>query len=374
MQPYIDEIKQRNSSHKIKTAHYNSDGTINIDQPPQPQPQPSRQSGQPPQPPSRQSGQPPQPPPQPPGQPPQPPQPPSPPPGQSQPQPQPQPSRQSGQPPSPPPGQPQPQPDAFYNNYNLKPNTIIMLVGLISYLMYNFDINSINLVEAEDYTVAILSLIICEIISPNESIFTTVTNFINQLFIYIGLSTQSGGSNSNESFKDKIINKIVINLTELINSNDQSIEHLKIIIEKNKSIKKNKLTIKSNTNTNINTNIDENIDITKSKYFEEYNKIKLNIPYKLSTNTNNKILSIITKIEKLRNQVDNQYDNIIEYTKIISGLESKKVCNIIDINGHNRITENTIHNCVNDYKKLIKKTNIKVDSLNGIFNILRNHS
>jgi hypothetical protein len=232
--------------------------------------------------------------------------------------------------------------------------------------MYNYD--SIDSIESEDYIVGILSLIICEIYSPNENIITTIKNFINKLFAYVGYSIQVGGSNTNKSFKDKIINKVIINLVEWINSNDQSIEHLKFIIEKNKSSKNNKSIIKSNTDY---IKFYKNIDITKSKYFKEYNKIKSNIQFKLSINTNNKILSIITKIEKLKKEIDEQYENIIEYNKIISGIESKKICNIIDING---INENTIHNCVNNYKKLIKKTNTKIEKIKYIFNFVKNYS
>jgi len=95
------------------------------------------------------------------------------------------------------------------------------------------------------------------------------------------------------------------------------------------------------------------LDITQfesNKYYQNLIKLLKSTGVKLTPSSINKIVKLIARQQKLEKSIETSYNNIIEYTKILSGLKSNKICESSNI-----ITENTITNCVNEYKQLIKK-------------------
>lgn len=237
---------------------------------------------------------------------------------------------------------------------SINSNTKITLLILVSFLAVNY--NKLDSFEAEDYIFGLLCLIISQFIVPELDISKQVTNYLEYILKYIfkKITFQIGGE-GDMSFQNKIVssksrsllnlfnklkNKIILILEEWIKIPNRSENDLKKIIEKNK----------------------RNLQIQDS------NKIKTilpeKFPEKLSIKINNKIISITNKIEKLKKEIDEEYENIIEYTKILSGLKSDKFCENYDLDGLNK---DTIHNCVNNYKKLIKDKNKKSKDIKEIF-------
>ena len=66
--------------------------------------------------------------------------------------------------------------------------------------------------------------------------------------------------------------------------------------------------------------------------------------------------------------INNQYNEIIEYTKILSGVSIAKKDIIIDLD--NTLSEKKIHDYVTNYKKLIKKENKSKKTLKLILHTL----
>ena len=160
----------------------------------------------------------------------------------------------------------------------------------------------------------------------------------------------------------QIIKKIIAIFTEYFEKEHHTLDDLRNIIKKNLNID-NDLNEINNQNELNNKQIlkhDEIIDITNSKYLEAYNKLKNTIPYKLSSLIDNKVISIIKKIEYNKQLIDKQTKNIFEYSNAIKNVNSNKICDNIDFDKNN-LNEITIDNCLTNYKKLIKekKNNIK---------------
>ena len=104
-----------------------------------------------------------------------------------------------------------------------------------------------------------------------------------------------------------------------------------------------------------------NIDINNSKLYQDYNKLKLNIPNKLSNKSDQIIINKIISLEKLKEEINNIYDLIVNSSKAIS-LGLYKYQNL------DGLTENTMKILVEEYKKKIKIENKQTDKINKIFN------
>ena len=246
----------------------------------------------------------------------------------------------------------------FTKTYSLKPNTVLLLIGLIPFLIYNESDNESD--QNMKYCIYILTLIISKYISPEESIITTVSRFINEL-IGLNNNTQVGGNFSPYSIVEKIINRIVKNLTEWYNSDNHSIENLKSIIKfnENENI--------SNTVQNkiIHIPIQNNITL-KSKYYENLKKVYQSLNVSLDHASLEKIVNLIVQAEELKESVDKEFEKIIEYTNILSGLKSNKINDICDLNGSKIVTNQVISDCIHDYKYLIRKQNKVNNNINYI--------
>ncbi len=117
-------------------------------------------------------------------------------------------------------------------DYKLKPITLMLLASLVTYLMGNDD----RLSSDEKKTLWLiggLSIVISELVSPEEGIEITVSKFINNLFKLIGSINQpmKGGGDKNK-FIDYIIEKVSLILNEWYYKTDKSDQSLKQIIEK----------------------------------------------------------------------------------------------------------------------------------------------
>ena len=295
---------------------------------------------------------------------------------------------------------PNPNPKSIYNDilnflkqYNIS-NVVILSSIPILIIFYNNLFNS-NKNKKEIISKSIITSfsnilyqIFIRIKQKFNDIKTTISNFINGFFnIFNNLITSSNqkslyggnysyinliGGNSNtdnnnlNNIQNTLINKLVIIFTKLFNSNNHTQENLLLIID---SIEDNNITQVNNitrTHINYSKEDDEEIDITNSIYYKEFNKIKQNNT-NLSSTINNKILSIIKNIELLKRSIDKEYNTIVEYSKIISGINSKDFFND-DINFSNKhLNYETMSNYVNNYKRLIKNENKNIKVLKNIF-------
>ena len=163
-----------------------------------------------------------------------------------------------------------------------------------------------------------------------------------------------------------IIKKIIVIFTEYFGKENRTLDDFRNIIKKNLNID-NDLNNINDKKQIFKENIlkhelspDEIIDITNSKYLEAYNKLKNTIPYKLSSLIDNKVISIIKKIEYNKQLIDKKSNMIFEYSNAIKNVNLNEICDNIDFDKNN-INETTIDNCLTNYKKLIKekRNNIK---------------
>ena len=154
--------------------------------------------------------------------------------------------------------------------------------------------------------------------------------------------------------------------TKLINSNNHTKENLLLII--NSEFNEENISDKQYIYQKDEDKFEEEIDITNSIYYKEFNKIKQN-NINLSSNINNKILSIIKKIELIKKSIDKEYKTIIEYNNIISGLRYNNSDTFNDnINFSNKnLNYNTMSEYINNYKKLIKDENKNIKYLKTIY-------
>jgi hypothetical protein len=157
-----------------------------------------------------------------------------------------------------------------------------------------------------------------------------------------------------------IIEKIIAIFTEYFEKENNTLDDFRNIIKKNLNIDNDLNDLNEINNQQQILKHEEIIDITNSKYLQAYNKLKNTISYKLSSLIDNKVLSIIKKIEHNKQSIEKQSKLIFEYSNAIKNVNSNEICDNIDFNKNN-INEITIHNCVTNYKKLIKdkKNNIK---------------
>ena len=283
-------------------------------------------------------------------------------------------------------------------NYKLKPTTIITISALLLFLYNNY--NKLYLIDNKNYIISVLCLVIYEFIIPNLDIKTQITSFIISLFAiyykYINVSSNKFNLNSGSGYASRmpegkrsgyasrmpegkrsnillelqnyIINKLTKIFNELFKIPNHSLDDLKNIIKQNKDIEISNKLYTNQINT-INTfNEIDNFNIHNSKYLLAFNKIKNNIPYNLSSSINNKILSIIKKIEYNKNLINQQYKQLFDYTNVLKNVKSNEICN--NINLTNNIDENTINNCLDEYNKLIKNKQKNVKKIKIIFDYL----
>jgi hypothetical protein len=100
---------------------------------------------------------------------------------------------------------------------------------------------------------------------------------------------------------------------------------------------------------------EKDIDIDNVEIYKKYKEITASLQGKLSKKSEELLLKKIKDLEKLKQMINNQYNEIIEYTKILSGVSKPKKDMIIDLD--NTLSEQKIHNYVTNYKKLIKQEN-----------------
>lgn len=292
---------------------------------------------------------------------------------------------------------PNPNPKSIYNDilnflkqYNISSQVIISSIPILIIFynnLFNSNKNKKEIISKSIITSFsnILYQIFIRIKEKYNDIKTTISNFINGFFnIFNNLITSSnkkslyggnysyinliGGNSSTDNtnlnnIKNTLINKLVIIFTKLFNSNNHTQENLLLIIDSIEDYQVNNIT---RTHINYSKEDDEEIDITNSIYYKEFNTIKQNNT-NLSSTIINKILSIIKKIELLKRSIDKEYNIIVEYSKIISGINSKDFFND-DINFSNKhLNYKTMFNYVNNYKRLIKHENKNIQVLKNIF-------
>ena len=97
--------------------------------------------------------------------------------------------------------------------------------------------------------------------------------------------------------------------------------------------------------------LQEDINIDEKEIYKKYKEITASLTGKLSKKSEQLLLNKIKDLEKLKKKINNQYNEIIEYTKLLSGVNN----NIMNLD--NTLSEQTIHDYVTNYKKLIKKEN-----------------
>ena len=277
-----------------------------------------------------------------------------------------------------------------YNYSNVKTYISLSIVYSLLYLLvpkiaeYLFLNKKIRIYSV----IVILCFFLIYIINPKKSITNQIISFINSIF-KVDKNKQFGGSllskssntidyilSSNLINKDikYIIKKIIAIYTEYFEKENHTLDDFRNIIKKNLNIdndlneldeQNNKQQILTSSRETFRVSFqasepDEIIDITNSKYLQAYNKLKNTIPYKLSPLINNKVLSIIKKIEYNKQLIVKQYNTIFEYSNAIKNVNSNEICDNINFDKNN-INETTIDNCLTNYKKLIKekRNNIK---------------
>ena len=287
---------------------------------------------------------------------------------------------------------------SLLSNYKFTPNTIVTITALLLFLYNNY--NNLHLIDNKNYIIGVLCLIIYKFIIPNLDIKTQITSFIIILFTiykkYINISSNNFSLNGGSGYASRmsegkrsgyasrmpegkrsnillelqnyIINKLTKIFNELFKIPNYSLDDLKNIIKQNKDIEISNKLYTNQINTINNFNEIDNFDIHNSKYLLAFNKIKNNIPYNLSSSINNKILSIIKKIEYNKNLINQQYKQLFDYTNVLKNVKSNEICN--NNNLTNNIDENTINNCLDEYNKLIKNKQKNVKKIKIIFDYL----
>jgi len=253
---------------------------------------------------------------------------------------------------------------------------LVQKIAEYLYLKKKIKINSV---------IVILCFFFIHIINPKISIIYQIISLMDKYFLNNAILDNSsasenkqlvGGSSSsslniiNQILSSNLINKdikhiikkIIAIFTEYFRKENHTLDDLRNIIKKNLNIDDN-LNKLDDLNELDNKQIfkhDEIIDITNSKYLEAYNKLKNTIPYKLSSLIDNKVISIIKKIEYNKQLIDKKSNMIFEYSNAIKNVNLNEICDNIDFDKNN-INETTIDNCLTNYKKLIKekRNNIK---------------
>lgn len=123
--------------------------------------------------------------------------------------------------------------------YQLKPITLVLLTSLIIYLLAKDEELSLD-EKKKVWLIGGLSLVISELISPDEPIEQTVSKFIGYLFELVGLKNPLGGGGMSfpsglQPTIQFIIKKVTTILTEWYNTTDRSRKALEEIIERIKN-------------------------------------------------------------------------------------------------------------------------------------------
>jgi hypothetical protein len=265
----------------------------------------------------------------------------------------------------------------FLNKYNISSITIIMFLGIITRFIYRLFSNKPKEDNKKTITrkiIEALGTILFEIIFDEIKNLLTFKNiiiiFITGLFKINFVPNLFGGNISSKEEQNKTMMNYLINLfttifTKLINSNNHTKENLLLII--NSEFNEENISDKQYI---YQKDEEEEIDITNSIYYKEFNKLKQNnINLSSNININNKILSIIKKIELIKKSIDKEYKTIIEYNNIISGLRYNNSDTFNDnINfSIKNLNYNTMSKYINNYKKLIKDENKNIKYFKTIY-------
>ena len=269
--------------------------------------------------------------------------------------------------------------NTFLNKYNISNITIIMFSVVIVNFIYELLKNKSKEDNKKLITKTIIigfGTILFEIIFNNTNIYSTFRKTIDKFFTnlfktfksnlkggQININPKEKQNNTDNSIMNYLINLFTTIFTKLINSNNHTKENLLLII--NSEFYEENISDKQYI---YQSEEDEEIDITNSIYYKEFNKLKQN-NINLSSNINNKILSIINKIELIKKSIDKEYKTIIEYNNIISGLRYNNLNTFNDnINFSNKnLNYNTMSEYINNYKKLIKDENKNIKYFKTIY-------
>ena len=163
-----------------------------------------------------------------------------------------------------------------------------------------------------------------------------------------------GGSNNIFSWLYSLLSNISNIENDIINEINGMLN-----ISTNNTLSKNEYKITFNDNSNF------DFDINKSKIYQDYNILKINMPNKLSNKSNQIIINKIISLEKLKEEINNLYNLIVNSSKAIS---LGRGYNIFEsLNG---LTEDTMTLLVNEYKQKIKNENKQTKKIKKIFNKL----
>lgn len=169
-----------------------------------------------------------------------------------------------------------------------------------------------------------------------------------------------GGSNNILSWLYSLLSKISNIKNDIINEINSMLNI--------PTLSKNEYKITFNDEYNLDSNLDSNFNINKSKLYQDYNLLKINMPNKLSNKSNEIIMNKIISLEKLKEEINSLYNLIVNSSKALSlgyNLSTQHTSNLYDLNG---LTEDTMKLLVNEYKQKIKTENKETEKIKKIFN------
>ena len=158
-----------------------------------------------------------------------------------------------------------------------------------------------------------------------------------------------GGSNNIFSW----LYSLLSNISNIENDIINEINSMLNISTNNNTLFKDEYKITFNNNYNFNIN--------KSKIYQDYNILKINMPNKLSNKSNQIIINKIISLEKLKEEINNLYNLIVNSSKAISLGRGDNIFE--DLNG---LTEDTMKLLVNKYKEKIKNENKQSEKIKKI--------
>ena len=110
---------------------------------------------------------------------------------------------------------------------------------------------------------------------------------------------------------------------------------------------------------------EEDINIDEKEVYKKYKEITTSLTGKLSNKSEALLLNKIKKLELLKQMINKQYNEIVEYSKLLSGVNNNMIMDL-----DNTLSEQKIHDYVTNYKKLIKKENKGTKNLKLILQTL----
>jgi len=266
----------------------------------------------------------------------------------------------------------------------------ILIISLTGLLIsgYNLDYNTIK-----QYIIITLIILIFEYYRGNnllggsrykislesKDLFTNITD-INQFYdIYkqnylqkvniknINVSSYIKNINNYFNLNQSSKNQIIFTALSYFDLSDISKEIELQILNLNKEDTKT-LSDTKDQDIKVQDIKEEDINIDTVEIYKRYKEITSTLQGKLSKKSEELLLNKIKDLARLKQMINNQYNEIIEYTKILSGVSIAKKDIIIDLD--NTLSEKKIHDYVTNYKKLIKKENKSKKTLKLILHTL----